>query len=77
MTKLQILGPGCSSCKLFAERVEAAARELGMDCQIQKVTDIGEISRFGVMMTPALAVDGAVKLAGAAPTVGHIKELIQ
>ena len=77
MKTLQILGPGCSRCKLLAERVEEAARELGLDCEIEKITDINVITGFGVMTTPALAIDGAVKFSGTVPTATRIKELIQ
>jgi small redox-active disulfide protein 2 len=60
MKKLQILGTGCPKCKTLAANTEAAARELGLEYEMVKVTDINEIMKFGVMMTPALAVDGVV-----------------
>lgn len=74
--KIQILGTGCAKCKQLAENAEAAARELGVDYEIEKVTDIQEILRFGVMRTPALAVDGEVKLAGKAATPAEIRALL-
>jgi len=74
--KLQILGTGCPKCEKLAEITETAARELGMDYEIQKVRDINEIIAFGVMMTPALAVDGQVKFTGRVPSVEEIKEVI-
>ena len=77
MKKLQILGPGCHKCRQLAERTDAAARELGIDFELQKITDLREIMGFGVMMTPALAVDGQVKLSGKVPSVEEIKALIQ
>ncbi len=62
--KLQILGAGCPKCRQLAENAEAAVRELGIECEVEKVTDINDIVSFGVMLTPALAVDGEVKLSG-------------
>ena len=76
MKKLQILGTGCPKCKKLAENVEAAAKALGIEYTIEKVTDINQIMQFGVMMTPALAVDGEVKLVGKVPDVEAIKALI-
>ena len=76
MKKLQILGTGCAKCKKLADNTEAAAQELGLDYELEKVTDINEIMKFGVMMTPALAVDGEVKIVGKAPSVEEIKSLI-
>jgi len=76
MKKIQILGTGCPKCKKLAENVQAAADELGIDCEIEKVTDINEIMKFGVMMTPALAVDGVVKIVGKVPNTAEIKALI-
>ena len=65
--KIQILGTGCPKCKKLTENTAIALRELGIGCEIQKVTDINEIMGFGVMVTPALAVDGEVKLVGQVP----------
>jgi small redox-active disulfide protein 2 len=73
--KIQILGTGCPKCKKLAETAEAAAKELGLDYQIEKITDITEIMDLGVMMTPALAVDGVVKVSGKVPSVAEIKEM--
>ncbi len=74
--KIQILGTGCPKCKKLAENAEAAAKELGVDCEIEKVTDINVIMDFGVMMTPALTVDGEVKSAGKLLSVDQIKALL-
>jgi small redox-active disulfide protein 2 len=76
MKKLQILGTGCPKCKKLAENTEAAAQSMGMEYQLEKVTDINEIMKFGVMMTPALAVDGIVKLVGKVPSPDEIKKMI-
>jgi len=73
MKKLQILGTGCPKCKKLAENAEAAAKELGIEYELEKVTEITEIMKFGVMMTPALAVDGDVKVVGKVPEVNDIK----
>ena len=77
MKKLQILGTGCPKCKKLTEATEQATRELGIEFEIEKVTDIDKILEFGVMMTPALAVDGVVKVVGKVPTPQEIKALIQ
>lgn len=77
MKKIQILGTGCPKCQKLTENAKAAADQLGLDYEIQKVTDLAEITRFGVMMTPALAVDGQVKSAGKVLDANEIKQLIQ
>jgi len=76
MRTLQILGTGCAKCKKLAENTETAAKELGMEYDLAKVSDINAILGFGVMMTPALAVDGKVKVAGRVPSVSELKELL-
>jgi small redox-active disulfide protein 2 len=76
MKKLQILGPGCTRCVNLAAATDQAAKALGIEYQLEKVTDIQQIMGFGVMMTPALVVDGKVKLAGRVPSVEEIKKLI-
>lgn len=76
MKKIQILGAGCPKCRKLAENAEAAAKELGIDFEIVKVTDINAIMDFGVMITPALAVDGDVKSAGKVPSIDEIKKTL-
>jgi small redox-active disulfide protein 2 len=76
MKKIQILGTGCPKCKKLAENAEDAARQLNLEFEVEKVTDINEIMKFGVMMTPALAVDGVVKVVGKVPNVNEIRKLI-
>lgn len=76
MKKIQILGTGCPKCKKLAENAETAAKQAGVECQIEKVTDINDIMKFGVMMTPALAIDGQVKLVGKVPNPEEIKKLL-
>mgnify|MGYP001812484737 CR=1 FL=1 len=73
MTHLQILGTGCPKCTKLAQSAEMAARELGLDYEIEKVSDINQIIAMGVMMTPALVVDGEVKVVGKVPSVADLK----
>jgi len=77
MKKLQILGTGCPKCKKLAENAEAAAKAAGIEYTIEKVTDINEIMTFGVMMTPALVVDGQVKVVGKVPDPDAIRTLLE
>lgn len=76
MKKIQILGTGCPKCRKLAENAETAAREIGVDFEMEKVTDIKAIMGFGVMMTPALAVNGQVKVSGKVPDVAEIKKML-
>ena len=76
MARIQVLGTGCPKCKKLAENAEAAAKALGIEYVIEKVTDINEIMKFGVMMTPALAVDGVVKVVGKVPEPEAIKAML-
>jgi small redox-active disulfide protein 2 len=76
MKKLQILGPGCMKCRKLAENTDATAKALGIEYQIEKVTQINEIMKFGVMMTPALVVDGEVKVCGKVPSPDEIKKIL-
>jgi len=76
MKKIQILGTGCPKCKKLTENTEAAAKEMGIEYEIEKVTDINKIMQFGVMMTPALVVDGQVKVVGKVPTANEVKEML-
>lgn len=76
MKKIEILGPGCPKCKKLEELTREAAGQIGLDCQIEKVVDIQKIMAYGIMMTPALVVDGKVKTAGKIPSVEELKKLI-
>ena len=76
MTKIQILGTGCPKCAQLAEAAETAAQQLGLDYDLKKVTEIGDIVSFGVMMTPALVIDGDVKVVGKVPAIDEIKTLL-
>jgi small redox-active disulfide protein 2 len=77
MKKIQILGSGCPKCKKLAENAEAAVQELGIEYEIEKITDINDIMKFGVMVTPALVVDGKVKAAGKVLTREEIKRFLR
>jgi small redox-active disulfide protein 2 len=76
MKKIQILGTGCPKCKKLAENARTAAKDAGIECEIVKVTDINEIMKFGVMLTPALAIDGQVKVVGKVPSPDEIKKML-
>ena len=79
MTTMQllVLGPGCARCKTLAQLTEQAVKELGLTAEINKVTDLKQIMALGVMMTPALAVNGTIKVVGKVPSVAEIKVLLQ
>jgi small redox-active disulfide protein 2 len=77
MKKLQILGTGCPKCRKLAELTDLAAKKLGLEYELVKVTDINEIIAFGVMMTPALAVDGQVKFSGKVPGIDELTRYLQ
>ena len=76
MKKIQVLGTGCPKCKQLTENAEAAAQEAGIGFEIEKVTDINEIMKFGVMVTPALAIDGEVKIVGKVASPDDIKTML-
>lgn len=75
--KIQILGSGCAKCNQLKENAEAAARGLGLDFEIEKITDFREIARMGALVTPALAIDGKLKLAGRVATPEELKPILQ
>ena len=77
MKKIQILGTGCPKCTKLAENAKAAALATGVEYELEKVTDINEIMKFGVMMTPALAIDGEVKVVGKVASVEELKKIIK
>jgi len=75
-TRLQVLGTGCMKCKMLAEHAERAAQELGLDYELEKVTELEEIFAFGVVATPALVIDGEIKVFGHVPSTSRLKELL-
>jgi small redox-active disulfide protein 2 len=76
MKKIQILGTGCAKCQKLAAQAEQAVQALAIDAQVEKITDIKAIMAAGVLTTPALAVDGKVKIAGRVPSVDEIKTIL-
>ena len=76
MKTLQILGAGCTKCTTLAETTEQAAKAMGLEYRLEKVTDIQKIISFNVLMTPALVVDGVVKVAGRVPSMDEIKKML-
>ena len=76
MKSIQVLGPGCSNCKTLAANVEKAVRELGIQCEVEKITDMNVIMGYRIMMTPGLAIDGVVKSSGRVLTVEQVKRLL-
>jgi len=75
--ELKVLGTGCPRCVSLAENAEKAARELGIDYVLEKVTDLDAIMSWGVMMTPALVIDGKVVSSGRLLSPGQIRELLE
>lgn len=75
--KLQILGTGCAKCNQLAASTKAAADRLGLDYEIEKVTDFIRFAEFGVMITPALLVDGKLKVAGRVPSDVELEKMLQ
>lgn len=76
MKKLQILGTGCAKCQALTHNAEAAAQALGIPYELEKITEVPAIMKFGVMLTPALVVDGVVKSQGRLLTADQIKPLL-
>lgn len=76
MKNVKVLGPGCAKCKKLFENVERAVSELGIECKLEKITNIGEITRYDVMMTPGLVVDDEVKSSGSALSVEKVKKIL-
>jgi small redox-active disulfide protein 2 len=74
--RVQVLGPGCAKCKELSKRTESAVQHLGLELAVEKVTDLTEIMKFGIMTTPALVIDGAVKIAGRVPTESEIQTIL-
>jgi len=76
MKNLKVLGTGCHKCEKLFENAEAAAKALGIEYKIEKITDIQKITGFGVMMTPALVIDGEVKIIGKVPPIEELKRYL-
>ena len=76
MKKIQVLGTGCPKCKKLTANVEEAVKQLGIEAEIEKVTDINQITSLGVMITPALIVDGKVVSSGKLLSVNEAVSLL-
>jgi small redox-active disulfide protein 2 len=76
MKKIEVLGPGCPKCNKLAENIKQAADQIGVQYTLEKVTDIATITEYGIMMTPALVVDGKVKFFGKVPSVDELKKYL-
>jgi len=76
MRLIQVFGPGCSRCETLKKNAEQAVRELGIEATVEKVTDINVMTGMGIMITPALAIDGEVKLSGKVASAEEIKKLL-
>ena len=76
MKNIKVLGPGCATCNEVKDNAESAAEALGLEFEIEKITDFNDMMKFGVMMTPALVIDGEVKCVGKVPTVDEIKGML-
>lgn len=75
--KIEILGPGCAKCRATEKIVKKAVEELGIQAEIVKIEDLQDIIERGVMLTPAVVVDGVVKIEGHKPTIEEIKNIIK
>ena len=76
MHKIEILGMGCAKCNKLEELAKKASDELGIEYELKKVKDMDTILEYGVMITPALVVDGEVKVAGKVPSLEDVKKMI-
>ncbi|MBN1589725.1 MAG: TM0996/MTH895 family glutaredoxin-like protein [Pirellulales bacterium] len=76
MRLIQVLGPGCAKCEELKHNVEEAVSQSGIEATVEKITDISAIVGFGVMTTPALAIDGQVKSVGKVSTAEEIKQML-
>jgi small redox-active disulfide protein 2 len=76
MKQIKVLGPGCYKCQKLLANAQAAVDQLGLKCEVEKITDISEIMKHGVMMTPGLVVDGEVKSSGKVLGVEAIKQVL-
>jgi small redox-active disulfide protein 2 len=76
MTRIEILGAGCTNCTMLYERARLAAQDLGLEFEIEKITDLNVIVGYGIMSTPALVVNGQVKVSGRVPSASQLKEML-
>ncbi|MFH1688248.1 MAG: thioredoxin family protein [bacterium] len=76
MKEIKVLGPGCPKCEELLQLVNQAAKDLALECHIEKITDIQAIIEYGILMTPALVVDKQVVMVGKVPALADIKKMI-
>lgn len=76
MKKILVLGTGCPKCEKLKKDAETAAQELGIEYELDKVTEIARMMEYGVMVTPALVVDGEAKVVGKVPSVEELKKIL-
>lgn len=77
MKSIKVLGSGCRNCEITAKAIAQAAREAGVEIELQKVTDIAEIMSYGVMSTPGVVVDGALVHAGGVPGPEQVRAWVK
>jgi small redox-active disulfide protein 2 len=77
MKKIQVFGPGCTNCERLEQRTRQAVVELGLDCEVEKVSDINQIAAMGILRTPALTIDGNIILSGKVPDVSKLQDLLK
>jgi small redox-active disulfide protein 2 len=76
MKRIEVLGPGCANCARLYRNTERAVKELGIECELEKITDLNVILGYRVLSTPALVVDGELRFSGRVPTVEQLKEIL-
>jgi small redox-active disulfide protein 2 len=76
MKKIKVLGPGCQRCETLARLTRQAADQLGIPYELEKLTNIKDYPKYGLMMTPGLVVDGELKAQGRVPSVDEIKTML-
>ncbi|MDD4347692.1 MAG: thioredoxin family protein [Opitutales bacterium] len=76
MKDIKVLGTGCKKCQMLAETADQAAKEMAIEYSLEKVTDLNAIMSYGVMFTPALVIDGEVKVSGKVPSIEAVKLLL-
>lgn len=76
MKDIKVLGTGCKKCQMLTETADQAAKEMAIEYSLEKVTDLNAIMSYGVMFTPALVIDGEVKVAGKVPSIEAIQKLL-
>jgi small redox-active disulfide protein 2 len=76
MVRIEVLGPGCANCERLYRNTERAVKELGLDCRLEKVTDLNVIMGYRILSTPGLVIDGVVQFSGRVPSVEQLKEML-